>query len=70
MPIPSLSIRTILGTGEVFNPNTMKNASGNDCGYIQTYYSLGLVLAFYFMLVTLFFCSQKANTIIYLYLII
>ncbi|CAA9203392.1 hypothetical protein FLACOL7796_04721 [Flavobacterium collinsii] len=50
MPIPPLSIRTILGTGEVFNTEKLVNASGNDSGYIQTYYSLGIIMAiiFYF----------------------
>lgn len=73
MPIPPLSIRTILGTGEVFNPNTMKNASGNDCGYIQTYYSLGLVLAFLFYVgyfVFLFTKSKYNNLFIFNYLIV
>lgn len=50
MPIPPLSISTILGTGEVFNTEKLVNASGNDSGYIQTYYSLGIIMAiiFYF----------------------
>lgn len=48
MPIPPLKLNTILGTGKIFNNDLMKNASGNDSGYIQTYYSLGIILAFVF----------------------
>lgn len=51
MPIPPLSLKTILGTGEVYNTSTLSNASGNDSGYIQTYYSLG------FLLTIVFYCS-------------
>jgi hypothetical protein len=50
MPIPELSLKTIIGTGLVKDPSGEGNASGHDTGYIQTYYSLGLIfsLIFYF----------------------
>lgn len=48
MPIPPLSIYTIMGTGEVFDTEKLVNASGNDSGYIQTYYSLGIIMAIIF----------------------
>lgn len=48
MPVPPLNFNTILGTGEIFNYDTMRNSSGNDSGYIQTYFSLGIILAFVF----------------------
>lgn len=48
MPIPPLTVRTILGTGEVFDEIKSENSSGNDSGYIQTYYSMGIILAFLF----------------------
>lgn len=48
MPIPPLTINTILGTGEIKNEERNGNASGHDSGYIQTYYSLGFVLTLIF----------------------
>jgi hypothetical protein len=48
MPIPPLTINTILGTGQVLNAARNGNASGHDSGYIQTYYSLGIVLTLIF----------------------
>ncbi len=44
MPIPPLSVRTLLGTGLVGLSNGA-NPSGNDSGFVQNYFSLGLVLA-------------------------
>lgn len=40
--VPPLELKTILGTGRVVSEIGHGNASGNDRGYIQTYYSLGL----------------------------
>jgi hypothetical protein len=65
MPIPPLTLRTIFGTGEIFDYNSMKNASGNDSGYIQTYYSLGIILAFlfyigYFLFILMCFKSKDS----------
>lgn len=48
MPIPDLELRTILGTGRVVHESGEGNASMNDSGYIQTYYSLGILAAFLF----------------------
>lgn len=50
MPVPSLSAETIIGTGRVRDASGFGNASGNDSGYIQLYYSLGLIMSliFYF----------------------
>jgi hypothetical protein len=48
MPIPPLSFETIIGTGKVANLAIGGNATGHDSGYIQAYYSLGLILAFFF----------------------
>jgi hypothetical protein len=47
-PIPPLSFETIIGKGEVANLALGGNASGHDSGYVQSYYSLGLILAFFF----------------------
>lgn len=48
MPVPPLSFETIIGTGRVRDLSGLENASGHDSGYIQTYYSLGLLLAIFF----------------------
>lgn len=61
MPIPSLSLKTILGTGEVFDSDNMKNASGHDSGYIQTYYSLGYILGFAFYLSYFLFLLKETK---------
>lgn len=52
MPIPPISIETLFGTGMVVDPTGNGNASGHDSGYIQTYYSMGLIFsaAFYCLL--------------------
>ena len=73
MPIPPLSLRTILGTGEVFDFRFMKNASGNDSGYIQTYYSSGLILAIAFYIsyfLFLFKETKSKNLFSHLFIII
>jgi hypothetical protein len=44
MEIPPLGVETILGTGLV----RVLVGEGHDSGYVQTYYSLGLVVAFAF----------------------
>ncbi len=48
MPVPPLSMQTLLGTGLVLAENREANASGSDSGYVQTYYALGLLMAFAF----------------------
>ena len=48
MPIPPLTYQTLIGTGLLVGPNGEGNASGHDTGYIQTYYSMGLIIAFVF----------------------
>lgn len=48
MQIPPLSFETVIGTGRVANLALGGNASGHDSGYVQSYYSLGLILAFFF----------------------
>lgn len=50
MPIPPLSLDTVLGTGLVMHPSGFGNASGHDSGYVQTYFSLGLIFAIVFYL--------------------
>src|SRR5262249_46557179 len=47
-PVPPVTLETLLGTGLVVD--RYGNASGNDSGYIQTYYALGLVMAAVFYL--------------------
>ncbi|MBI5418328.1 hypothetical protein HZA55_10385 [Candidatus Poribacteria bacterium] len=51
--IPPLNFDTLIGTGYIVSGN--KNASGNDSGYIQTYYALGLISAsiFYISLISM-----------------
>lgn len=63
MPIPPLSIETIIGTGRVRDVSGFGNASGNDSGYIQTYYSLGLIASVLFYLGYLFYllCLIKGS---------
>ncbi len=63
MPIPELSFRTIIGTGLVKDPSGEGNASGHDTGYIQTYYSLGLIcsLIFYFTYYSFLVTHVKKN---------
>lgn len=58
MPVPPISLNTILGTGRVVAETGIGNASGNDSGYIQTYYSLGLVMAVLFYSSYLIFLSS------------
>lgn len=70
MPVPALTFETIIGTGKVENLNLGGNASGHDSGYIQTYYSLGLILAFFFYVTYLLFLiyqvKAKKETVLYL----
>ncbi|MEO7041262.1 MAG: hypothetical protein ABI035_03270 [Gemmatimonadaceae bacterium] len=48
-PIPALSLSTIVGTGRVTaSAPWMGTASGNDSGYVQTYFALGLVASVLF----------------------
>jgi len=51
MNIPELSFDTLFGTGLVFDG--LLNYSGSDSGYIQNYYSLGLILSLIFYISTL-----------------
>lgn len=48
MPIAPLSLETMIGTGYIKDFTGLGNASGHDSGYIQTYFSLGLIFAFLF----------------------
>lgn len=47
-PIPSLTFDRLFGTGLVAAQNGVGNESGNDSGYIQTYFALGLIMALVF----------------------
>lgn len=49
-PIPPISLETIIGTGLVLTPDGNSNASGNDSGYVQNYYSMGLFFSAIFYL--------------------
>lgn len=51
MPIPPISIETIIGTGRV-----RALYWGHDSGYIQTYYAMGLPAALIFYIVFVCFC--------------
>lgn len=64
MPVPELSVYTMLGTGMVFNKKTGKNESGNDSGYIQTYYSLGFILSLFFYTYLLIYLLKKSGKIV------
>ena len=56
-PIPELTFQTLLiGTGTVSVDG--QNTSGHDSGYVQTYYSLGLVLTFLFYLLVVHFMKS------------
>jgi hypothetical protein len=61
MPIPELTIKTIFGTGLVKDPSSGGNASGHDTGYIQTYYSLGLIFAIIFYSTYFIFLYKQAK---------
>lgn len=61
MNIPALSSETIFGTGKVFNHATGLNSSGNDSGYIQTYYSLGLIFTIFFYLSFIIFLINMSS---------
>ncbi len=72
MPIPPLSLNTIVGTGEVFDAEKSVNASGHDSGYIQTYFSLGFVFAIVFYVSYFLFLiriTKLKNLLILLFLI-
>jgi hypothetical protein len=58
MPVPPISFQTIIGTGRVTDVNSGANASGHDSGYIQAYYSMGLILAIFFYLSYAFFLTK------------
>lgn len=60
MPVPPLSLNTIIGTGRVVHESGVGNASGHDSGYIQTYYSLGLLTAIFFYISYFAFLVGKA----------
>lgn len=71
MPIPPITLSTIIGTGRVVDISGIGNASGNDSGYIQTYYSLGLITAVLFYisyLIFLIYLINKTEKAIALYL--
>jgi hypothetical protein len=52
MPVPGLSFDTMVGTGLV------ENGSRNDSGYIQNYYSLGLLMSILFYGTALYMCFR------------
>jgi hypothetical protein len=54
MYVPPLSFKTLLGTGRVISENGLTNASLNDSGYVQTYFSLGLFMSVLFYVSFLF----------------
>jgi hypothetical protein len=54
MYVPPITVETIFGTGRVKSESGFGNASMNDSGYIQTYYSLGLIMSVIFYLT--YFC--------------
>ena len=51
MPIPKLTFETLMGTGIV------NNGSGNDSGYVQNYYALGLLMSVVFYSVVAYLCT-------------
>ena len=75
MYIPPITIETIIGMGRVESESGFGNASMNDSGYIQTYYSLGLIMSAIFYLS--YFClsffrwlNSKRDPLILIFLII
>ena len=72
MPIPPISFQTLIGTGRVVHESGFGNASDHDSGYIQTYYSLGLLIAgFFYTIYFIFLRDQiKKNKINYLYILV
>ncbi|WP_170857200.1 hypothetical protein [Flavobacterium micromati] len=72
MPIPPISFETIIGTGRVVDESGLGNASMHDSGYIQTYYSLGLLCAFYFYCIYIIFLllQLKSKSNVYNYFLI
>jgi hypothetical protein len=75
MYVPPITVETIFGTGRVKSESGFGNASMNDSGYIQTYYSLGLIMSAVFYLT--YFClsffrwlNSKRNPLILIFLII
>jgi len=72
-PIPELTLETLLmGTGTVSIDG--QNTSGHDSGYIQSYYSLGLVITFLFYLFLVHFLishfRSRDNRLLYFLIII
>jgi hypothetical protein len=61
MPIPPINLQTIIGTGRVVHESGIGNASGNDSGYIQTYYSLGLLISVFFYTIYILFLRNQIN---------
>jgi hypothetical protein len=63
MPIPPLSEDTLIGTGLVVDPMTGESATGHDSGYIQAYYSMGVILAtvFYSFLMYILLRASKGR---------
>jgi hypothetical protein len=70
MPVPPISFQTIIGTGRVVDKNGFGNASGHDSGYIQTYFSLGLFLAFCFYISYMLFLGYQIQKQKKLYLFV
>ena len=74
MPIPPITFQTIIGTGRVVHESGVENASGHDSGYIQTYYSLGLLISVFFYTIYSFFLRyqirRKSNMYLYILVLI
>lgn len=60
---PPIEPKTLLGTGEVIGLNG-SNAAGHDSGYIQTYYSLGLIFSILFYGFLLYYLTRNKITIV------
>ncbi len=60
-PVPPLSFATVIGTGLVNAPAPwIGSASGNDSGYVQTYFALGLPATIVFYLTVAFLALRSA----------
>lgn len=58
MPIPSLDINTMLGHG-YFIDALGRNVTNSDVGYVQSYYSLGLIFSLVFYVSLFFYLFYK-----------
>ena len=61
-PVPELTLQTlVIGTGTISENGV--NTSGHDSGYIQTYYSLGLILTFLFYFSFFFYLKKNFTSL-------